>query len=395
MPGGGLPGGGLAGGAGMAGEMREPFEARRLPRGQTDHLFMASVILLTGAGLVTLYSASHAFAARWYDDRFYLIIRQCIYAAVGLVFFVIISRLNIETLRGLITPVVLGTLILCALPFFPVVGVHAGGASRWIKIAGWTFQPSEFVKLALPFYLAHILDKKQYRIDEFRQGLMAPVSITTLFFVLIYLQNDFSTALFIAVNALIIFFLAGIKMRYFISAAVMLLPLSALLIVTKEYRLLRVMAFLNPAFQPLEAGFQSDASEKAVRFGALLGKGIGQGEWKISSVPAIQSDFIFAAFAEEAGFLGVLLFLFCFALFAFRGYRIALRSRRLFPRLLAAGLVTTITSQMLMNIAVVARVLPVTGVPLPFFSAGGSSLIMTLLASGCIANISAQSQEEF
>lgn len=362
---------------------------------QYDHIFTALTLLLTGAGLVTLYSASHEFAGRWYNDRYYLIMRQGIYAIIGIVLFFIVSRFKLSILRSFITPVVLGALVLCALPFFPGVGVHSGGASRWIRIAGWTLQPSEFVKFVLPFYLAHILDKKQNRIAEFRGAIMAPVIVTLLFFMVIYLQNDFSTALFITINALIMFFLAGIKMRYFLSAAIMLFPISALLVVTKEYRLLRVMSFIDPSFQPLESGFQSDASEKALRFGGFLGRGIGQGEWKIASVPAIQSDFIFAAFAEESGFLGVLLFLFCFALFAIRGYRISLRSDELFSKLLCAGLVTTIILQMLMNIAVVARAVPVTGVPLPFFSAGGSSLITTLVSAGCIANVSGNTRGEF
>ncbi|MDR2481386.1 MAG: putative lipid II flippase FtsW [Spirochaetaceae bacterium] len=357
-------------------------------RASFDHVFIAIVVLLTGMGLVTLYSASYAFAGRWYDNRIYLIIRQGIYAVVGLSFFIAACHVNIETLRKFITPVILGTLVFCVLPFFPVVGINLGGASRWIKIDDWTFQPSEIAKFSLPVYLAHILDKKQDKINDVREGLMAPVVVTLLFFIIIYLQNDFSTAIFIMINTLIIFFLAGIKMRYFISAAVMFVPISILLVITKEYRLLRVLAFLDSTFQPLEAGFQQDAAEKALRFGGFMGRGIGQGEWKISSVPAIQSDFIFASFAEETGFMGVIVFMLCFCIFAFRGYRIALRSNQMFHVLLCAGLVTSIILQMLMNISVVARLVPVTGVPLPFFSAGGSSLITTLMASGCIANIS-------
>lgn len=353
-----------------------------------DHIFIASVLLLSGAGLVTLYSASHAFSERWYDDRYYIITRQIMYCAAGIAFFFIAMFIRLDALRRWITPVVLGTLVLCALPFAPGIGVHAGGASRWIRIGGATFQPSEFVKIVLPFYLAHILDKKKMKLDGFKDGLLPPVIITILFFVIIYLQNDFSTALFIAINALVIFFLAGIKLRYFLSAALMLFPLSVLLIITKEYRLLRVMAFLNPDFQPLEAGFQSEASERAVRYGGFFGRGIGQGEWKIAGVPAVQSDFIFASFSEEAGFLGVLLFMFCFGIFAYRGFRIALSHEGRFEKLLCAGVISAIILQMILNVSVVARVLPVTGVPLPFFSAGGSSLIVTLLSCGCVANVS-------
>ncbi|MDR2371226.1 MAG: FtsW/RodA/SpoVE family cell cycle protein, partial [Treponema sp.] len=242
----------------------------------------------------------------------------------------------------------------------------------------------------LPLYLAHIFDKKQDEMDSFTASVLPPVMITALFFVLIYLQNNFSTAVFIAVNALVIFFLAGVKLRYFFAAVVMLLPLSSLLILTKEHRLRRLISFIWPGWEPQGAGFQVRSSLLTISSGGLWGKGIGQGTRKIASVPEIHSDFIFSSFAEESGFLGVLFFFILFGLFAFLGYRTAERSETAFARLLVSGLVTLILSQALLNIAVVAGVLPATGMPLPFFSAGGSSLATTLLASGLIVNASRQ-----
>jgi cell division protein FtsW len=287
----------------------------------------------------------------------------------------------------------MGTIVLCLLTFVPGVGVMKNGAARWIRLGAFSYQPSEMVKLALPLYLAHILDKKQDQINSFTAGILPPTLITVLFFLLIYLQNNFSTALFIAVNALLIFFLAGVKIRYFAAAGVILLPLSSLLVLTKEHRLRRLISFVWPDWEPQGAGYQVRASLLSIGSGGIWGKGIGQGTRKISSVPEIHSDFIFASYAEEFGFVGILLFYLVFILFAIRGYQAAFHSDDRFKRLLAAGLVTMIASQALLNIAVVSGTLPATGIPLPFFSAGGSSLATTLLMAGLIVNVSRHKKE--
>jgi cell division protein FtsW len=341
-------------------------------------------------GLVTLYSSSYAFGERFFGDGLYFISRQLILALAGLLLFFPASRINMKLLRKLVKPLVLGTVILCALTFVPGIGVSKNGASRWVHLGSWTYQPSELVKLVLPLYLAHIFDKKQDAIDSFQSGVLPPVLITALFFILIYLQNNFSTAVFIAVNALVIFFLAGVKLRYFFAAIVMLLPLSSLLILTKEHRLRRLISFVWPEWEPQGAGYQVRSSLLTIMSGGFWGKGIGQGTRKIASVPEIHSDFIFSSFAEETGFLGIFLFFILITVFAFRGYRGALRAESLFQRLLACGLVTVIVSQALLNIAVVSGSLPATGVPLPFFSAGGSSLATSLVMAGLVVNVSRQ-----
>jgi cell division protein FtsW len=357
-------------------------------KGSWDHALILSIVLLTGAGLVTLYSASASFAQRFFNDRWYFVIRQSILAAFGLFFFILIIHIRLDTVRKWIGPLVIGTIILCFLPFVPFIGGTINGASRWIRIGGRSFQPSELVKLVLPIYLAHLFDKKKDNLAVFSKGILPPTCITALFFTLIYLQNNFSTALFVALNALVIFFLAGIKMRYFLSATVILMPISFLLVLTKEHRLRRFISFIWPEWEPLGAGYQVNASVLTIRSGGFWGKGLGQGTRKIASVPEIHSDFIFSAFSEEGGFIGVVLFLLIFLIFAWRGYHVALRSNDTFKRLLTCGLVTTVVTQMLLNIAVVSASLPATGVPLPFFSAGGSSLFITLVICAFIVNVS-------
>jgi cell division protein FtsW len=287
-------------------------------------------------------------------------------------------------------PLVLGTGLLCLLTFVPGIGVTRNGAARWIRIGSQTYQPSELVKVVLPLYLAHLFGKKEEeeRMDSLRSGVLPPALITAIFFLLIYWQNNFSTAVFIAVNALAVFYLAGVKLRYFFGAAVILFPLSTLLILTKEHRLLRLISFIRPEWDPLGAGYQVRSSILTIASGGFLGKGLGQGTRKIASVPEIQSDFIFSSYAEESGLLGVLLFYLIFIVFSIQGYRAALGARDMFRRLLACALVTMICSQALLNIAVVSGVLPATGIPLPFFSAGGSSLANTLMTAGLIVNVS-------
>lgn len=365
------------------------FDAERTARTlRGEHVLSASVLMLVCLGLVTLYSSSYAFADRFFNNGLYFVSRQLLYGAGGILLFFIASRINLELVRKLIKPLVVGTAVLCGLTFLPGIGVTRNGAARWIGIGSWTYQPSEMVKLVLPLYLAHIFDKKRDSIDMFSSGVLPPVLVTTLFFTLIYMQNNFSTAIFIVVNALVIFFLAGVRFRYFFAATNMFLPVSALLILTKEHRVRRFISFFRPEWDPLGAGYQVHSSLLTIMSGSFWGKGAGQGTRKIASVPEIHSDFIFSAFAEEAGFLGVALCFILFAVFAFQGYRGAWKSDSLFKRLLAAGLVTLIVSQALLNIAVVSGSVPATGIPLPFFSAGGSSLATTLLCAGFIVNVS-------
>jgi cell division protein FtsW len=373
------------------------FKAERSPRlAGENHFLIACVVLLTGLGLVILYSSSYASASRLFrEGGLYFISRQIRAAVLGMALFFLASRVGLKGLRKLALPLAIFVAVLCILTLVPGIGDTRNGASRWIKLPGGrTFQPSELVKLALPLYLAHFFDKKQDSLDALTTGVLPPVLVTAVFFVLIYLQNNFSTAVFIAVNALIIFFLAGLGLRFFFSAFIMLLPLLGLLILSREHRLRRLISLIRPDWDPQGAGYQAGSSIRAIVSGAFWGKGLGQGTRKIASIPEVHSDFIFSAFAEESGFAGVFFVFVLFGVFAWLGYRGALRSADTFKRLLACGLVTTIISQFMLNTAVVSGILPVTGLPLPFFSAGGSSLIITLIMAGIVVNV-CRSQSEY
>jgi len=363
------------------------FDVERRITPKTAHIFNILVIILLGTGLVTLYSASFSFCVRLYGNGNHLIIRQLIFAAVGIALFFVFSRIKFSLLRKLTLPLVLLTVVLCILTLIPGIGVEKYGAWRWIKIGPNTYQPSELVKFVLPLFLAHVLDKRKDNLDNFISGVMVPIIITGLFFGLIYIQNDFSTAFIIVLNAMIIFYLAGMRFRYFFAAIAMMVPISVLLVFTKEHRVKRLISFLRPEWEPLGAGFQVNASKAAIASSGFWGKGIGEGTQKIANVPEIHSDFIFSSYVEETGFLGILFFFILFSLFAFFGYRAAWKSRTFFGRLLAVGLTTMVVSQALLNAAVVSGALPATGIPLPFFSAGGSSLLTCFICAGLIANV--------
>jgi len=363
------------------------FEAERMQSQKTAQLFCLCVILLTGMGLVTLYSASFSFAARFFQDGNYFIVRQLIYGAAGIVLFLIFSLINLNAIRKCALPFVCIAAGLCVLTFIPGIGVERYGASRWIEIGMFTYQPSEMVKFALPLYLAHLFDKKTDNLDNLYSGILPPVIVTGIFFALIYMQNNFSTAVLIALIALTMFFLAGVRYRYFFAAIAMIVPVSALLVFTKEYRVRRLVSFIRPQWDPLGAGFQVNASKDAIVSSGLWGRGIGEGVRKVASIPEIHSDFVFSAYVEETGFIGVMLFFAMFVVFAVLGFKAALDSKTVFGRLLAAGLTTLTVAQALLNTAVVSGAVPATGIPLPFFSAGGSSLVTTLVSAGLIANV--------
>lgn len=373
------------------------FNVEKAGRGRrVDHILVASIFFLTGLGIVTLYSSSYTYAQRFMDDGLYLIVRQLVFMGVGIFLFFIVSRINLDMIRqwGLPGLFIIVSVILCILPFIPGIGVTRNGAPRWFRVGSETFQPSELVKLALPLYLAHIFDKKKEHINTLTKGILPPFFITLLFIIIIALQNNFSTATFIAFNAVLIFYLAGVKYRYFLSGALLFMPFALLLILTREHRLTRILSFLNPTWDPHGAGYHVRASIMTIESGGFWGKGIGHGIRKVSSVPEIQSDFIFAAFAEEMGFIGIFLFFVLFSVFIMRGYRASMRAEDAFRRLLAFGLVSELASQTLANISVVAGIIPVTGIPLPFFSSGGSSLITTFIAVGIVVNISRSKEKE-
>lgn len=369
--------------------LRRGFVAER--NGTLAHVdlqFVILTVILCGIGFVALYTGSMAYANRIFDDPLYFVRRQGLNFLAGLAALVVIASVRLEFVRRHLPKIVLVTIALSIMPFLPGVGITKNGASRWIALGPMTFQPSELVKMVMVVFLANLFAKKHDRLDEPEVSVYPAAFMTSLMVLIVYLQNDFSTSLFIVCIALVMFFVAGVHVQWFIKLCLVSLPFVALMVLTEEYRMRRVLSFLNPGNDPLGAGYQVNAAIAALSEGGFWGRGLGNGIKKISSIPEVQSDFIFAVWGEEMGFFGVLVYFLLLVLFSIRGYRIALACGDRFRCLLAFGCVSIILLQSMINCGVVVRAFPATGIPLPFFSSGGSSLLITLCLCGFVLNVS-------
>lgn len=369
--------------------LRQGFVAERNgTHAHIDFQFIILVVIMCGTGFVALYTGSMSYADRIFNDPLYFIRRQGLNFIAGLIALLVISFVNLDALRRQLPKIVLGTLVLSVLPFVPGIGLTKNGASRWIAIGSMTFQPSELIKMVMVVFLANLFAKKHDRLGEPEVSVYPAAFMSSLMVMIVYLQNDFSTSMFIICIALVMFFVAGVHIGWFLKLCLLSLPFVALMVLTEEYRMRRVLSFLNPHNDPLGAGYQVNAAIAALGEGGFWGRGLGNGIRKISSIPEVQSDFIFAVWGEEMGFFGVLVYFLLLVLFSIRGYRIALLCGDRFRCLLAFGCVSVILLQSMINCGIVVRAFPATGIPLPFFSSGGSSLLITLCLCGFVLNVS-------
>ena len=361
---------------------------------RTDSGLAASIVLLLGLGLITLYITSASYASRIFGDPLYFIKRQSISIALGFVFLFVFAKLDTVVLRKILPVLVISIFILCLLTFLPGIGVERNGARRWIRLPLFsTFQPSEAAKLAVILFLANLFEKKHDRLDNPMLSVY-PAAVGLFAFVLIvFLQDDFSTAVFLLLTGLIMFFIAGVKIYWFAIFALFAVPISVLFIFTEAYRVNRLIAFLRPEFDINGLNYQIIVSRRAVSAGGFFGQGFG-GMERINAIPEVQADFIFAGWAEAMGFIGVVLYMVLLGFFAYRSFAIAFACTDRFKSLTAFGCALAIVMQSLVNIAVVSGLLPATGIPLPFFSSGGSSILITLCLCGILINVSRYKNEE-
>ncbi len=367
--------------------MADRFALERINHKRIDTSLVLVLLLLVGTGLTALFSASYHWAEQLYGEPFRLVRQQAVYVLLGIVVAVVASRLPLDRLRRTIPLLLLAGLLLLVLTFVPGLGEEYLGARRWILLFGRSFQPSELIKVVVIFYLAHILNRKQEQLDDTINSIVPPMIVVGIYSAIIYLQNDFSTAVFIIGLALLMLFVARVKLRFFIALAVVIAPLTIILLLTREHRVLRILAFIDPELDRFGSGYQVLAARSALENGGIWGAGIGQSAQKFGSLPEPHSDFVFAILGEELGFVGVIAVVALFTAFAIKGYAIAFRAQNSFRSLLAFGLTTSIALQALVNMAVVCGLVPATGIPLPFFSAGGSSVIVSLLMCGLLANV--------
>jgi len=358
------------------------------PRG--DALLLLILVVTLGVGISVLFSASTYYAQRMFQDPYYLFKRQLLWIVLGSMAGVSASQIPITTVRRAAPIVVASALILTVLTFVPGIGRPIMGARRWLFVFGQSLQPSELVKFSIVLYLAAIFSKKQDRINDPLNSLLPPLLVVSLFVTLIYLQNDFSTAFFILLIALAMFLIAQVRVLFFLLLSLLFVPLGGMLLFSKAHRVRRLMAFLNPLADPSGSGYQVIAAQSAFISGGFWGRGLGKGVKKLGGLPEAHSDFIYAVVGEETGFLGALFVLLLFLVLAWRGYSLAMKGKDSFTRYLAFGITSTITLQALLNIAVVTGLVPATGIPLPFFSSGGSSMLLSLTMGGLLFNLSRQ-----
>lgn len=364
------------------------FEADRMVNRMSDSGLLAIMVLLTGTGVSALFSASYHFGSVAAGNPFFFFSRQIIWIIIGTFFSFFLSRVPLDLIRKLTIPFVIFTLVLNALTYVPGIGSTAGGAQRWIEIAGNSFQPSELVRVALVLYVAHILEKKKDCMGDFVNSILPVLIMSVLMACIVYFQNDFSSAIYVFLLAIIMLFLAGISWTYITIGSLTIVVLAVPMILAKPYRLERISSWLRPMADPSGAGYQLLKSKMALQNGSFLGRGLGQGQIKLGGLPAAHSDFVFAVVGEETGFVGVVFILLLFLVFALKGYSVALNSSSCYVRLAAFGLTSSVYFQVLINVAVVCGALPATGIPLPLFSAGGTSTLVTLGIFGLLINFS-------
>jgi len=372
----------------------DPTEARRARQsplgGRPERLLAAAVCFLVCFGLVMVYSASSARAFLQAGDPLGLLKRQVIYALLGLGAYALCSRIQPATLRRLGRPALVAAGFLLVIVLVPGIGVTANGARRWLAAGPVQIQPSELAKLALVVTVAAMIARRPGAVRT-AGGLIPYLIITGGVALLVLIEPDLGTATTLCLAVMGMLLVAGARLRHLATTAAVALAFTSLAIAFEPYRRERLLAFLHPWHDAAGAGFQIVQAEIALGSGGIFGKGIGQGLQKVSYLPEAHTDMIVATVGEELGLLGVLALIAAFGAVALAGYRIALGARDLHLRVLAAGLTTIVVVQAVINFGAVLGVLPVTGVPLPFVSFGGSSLIVFLAAAGILVNIGRRS----
>jgi len=358
--------------------------------GQWDYILLLTTLLLVGGGLVMVLSASSFLAEKRFNDAYFFFKPQVVYVFLGLAMMMILKNIPYQffcRLSYLWFVIAVAGLILV---FIPGVGREVSGASRWVRLGFFSGQPSEFAKFALVTLLASSLAAKREKIKSFSHGLVPHLIMVGILSGLIVVEPDLGTAVTLIVIAMILLFAAGVRISYLLSLMGLAVPVIALLIMRHGYQLKRIAAFLAPWDDPFGAGYHIIHSFYSFSLGGLTGVGPGSGREKLFFLPEPHTDFIFSVVGEELGFIGVTVISLLFIFLVWRGIVIALNAYDLEGTYLALGLTLIIGVQAFFNMYVVTGLLPTKGLTLPFFSYGGSSLVMNFVCVGIMMNIASQ-----
>ena len=367
-----------------------PAAVHRLARLHTATSLAVLVGILCAFGLIMVGSASPIISLGLYGSPWAILIRQAMWMGVGLGALLACSRVDYRRWRSIRGPLVIVTLGLLVLVLVPHLGVAAGGSSRWIGFGELRLQPSELMKLAMAVFAADLLARRADRTADPKMVLVPVLAVLGISSVLILKQPDMGTALVLCCIAFGILFMGGVPMGPIVKVLLGFGALAVVVGLADPYRRDRILSFLNPGANKSGSGYQVWQSLIGLGSGHLFGLGLGGGRQKWGLLPNAHTDFIFSVVGEELGLIGAVLVLALFFAVAWFGFRAATSAPDRFGSLLAVGVTIWITSQAVINIGAVVGVLPVTGIPLPFISFGGSSLVVTMAAVGILLNIAAQ-----
>jgi cell division protein FtsW len=356
-----------------------------------DIKLILMVIFLVVFGLVVLSSAGAVVGFQRFQDSYFYLKKQTLFGLIpGVIAAVIFSKIPYQWWKKVAFPLYVGSILLLLLVFIPGIGTTHNTVSRsWINFFGYSLQPSEIVKLGFLLYLATWLESRgEKRVRDFSEGMVPFLLLLSIIIFLMVLQPDLGTLTVIVFTSLAVYFVAGARMKHLLLLSVSGFSMLVLFIKMAPDRLARLTIFLHPEIDPKGIGYHMNQAFLAIASGGIFGRGFGQSRQKFNFLPEVTGDSIFAIMSEELGFILMVFFLVFILCFAYRGYRIAQRAPDLFGKLTAAGIMSWLLFQGFVNIGAMVGILPLTGLPLPFISYGGTALMINLAAVGILVNIS-------
>ena len=360
-----------------------------------DFFLLTLILTLTAIGLLMVFSASSYYAMFRFGDKFEFVFKQSIFAVAGIFGMLVTSRIDYHFI-GKVSPIlaILG-IILLGLVLIPGIGYEINGARRWFNLGFTTVQPSEFMKLALILALSFSLSQRHNKLKSFVSGLIPYLIMVGIIDAELYLEHHMSAIVIVTMLSLVLLICAGAKFTHFLAVSLPAGVLLGFLMTLEGYRMDRLLTFFGKTADPTGDAYQITNSLVAIGSGGLFGRGLGRSLQKNLYIPEPQSDFIFSILAEELGFIGSVTVIVLFVLLIIRGMRIAMNAPDSLGGLMGVGITSLFAIQFLLNIAVVSKTIPTTGIPLPFFSSGGTSLVFMMVAMGILLNISRQTVPMF
>lgn len=353
-----------------------------------DKWMLLAVAGLLALGMTMVLSTSYLYSQERYGDGTYFFRKQLIAMGAGVIALVACTVVPSTLYRRFAYPLLAVSFIILAMVLIPGVGVNRGGARRWIMFPGFAFQPSELAKLSMVFYLAHSMAKKQEMIRTFSVGVLPHLIISGLFAGLLLLEPDFGTALILTMVLYFMLFIGGVRVSHLLSTALLALPVLVFVMMTAQYRLRRLMTFLDPWSDATGSGFHVIQSLIAFGSGQFFGRGLGESRQKLFYLPEAHTDFVYSVIGEELGLLGALAVLALFGVIIVRGLRLTAKIEEPFDQYLAFGLTVLLGLQALIHMGVVMGLMPTKGLVLPFISYGGSAMVINLMEAGILLGLS-------